>query len=291
MKKLIASILLTASAVLPAHADSSNLDSFGYWLHKVKFEGGKEGLSPSDIAECNAIVEKARKDGKKEFYDYAFKQLGYKDGMMTLAQAEGFCREVQFYSDVILKDVAVFSWFTEMTFALMSGTNDMSYYKDVAEHVDACDKAVAALLAAKVDPSTPVTFGPSSHRAKTVGEIKTKLCDAAREASTSIEKARLETAAAERAPFLKVGIKDDKLEFIVKNDGEIYLPGKRQSSNPKDYAKASTLYLWTVREPDIFNYVVNTVYKYVFKGNKLVKESYKTYRLQDGREPPAAAFK
>jgi hypothetical protein len=174
---------------------------------------------------------------------------------------------------------------------MMSGTNDMSYYKTVAEQVDKCDKAVAALLAAKVDPSTLVRFGPSSHPAKTVGEIKTNLCDAARERSTSIEKARLEEAAAEREPFLKVGIKDEKLEFVVKNDGGIYLAGKRQSSNPKDLAKASTMFLWTVKDPDIFNYVVNTVYKYVFKGNKLVKESYRTYRLQDGREPPAAAFK
>jgi hypothetical protein len=37
--------------------------------------------------------------------------------------------------------------------------------------------------------------------------------------------------------------------------------------------------------------VVHTVYKHVFKGNKLVKESYRTYRLRDGQNPGAAAFK
>jgi hypothetical protein len=286
-KTLIASILLITATAATSNAD---VGKAAEWLKQAK--RGDLRYDPPNLDDCSSAIEAARKAGKTRLgWHPDFDAFGGKDGYLAIDNAEPICREAIFYRDVVRKDIEVFTEFNDMMFAMLHGTNDMTYYKHVQDLADKCDKAVDAMLAAKVDPSTPFVVGTSKHKANTVGEIKPNVCAAARSESQRIEKERTDKTEGERAPFLAVGIKDDKLEFVVKNDGEIFLVGKKEPRGPKDYAKASTMFLWTTREPDIFNYVVHTVYKHVFKGNKLVKESYKTYRLRDGQNPGAAAFK
>lgn len=289
-KTLIASILLiTATASATPEWEISRVAES---LTRLKNGDMQNDIGKERVAACMQAVEELRKAGKTRVGPYsAFDAVGGKDRYLSLAQAESLCREAAFYQDVVAKDIELFKEFNEMMFAMLHGTNDMTYYKHVQDLADKCDKAVDALLAAKVDPSTPFVVGTSKHKANTVGEIKPNVCAAARSESLRIEKERTDKTEGERAPFLAVGIKDDKLEFVVKNDGEIFLVGKKEPRGPKDYAKASTMFLWTTKEPDIFNYVVHTVYKHVFKGNKLVKTSERTYRLKEGQNPGAAAFK
>jgi hypothetical protein len=282
MKKLIATILITASsgAAVADSNDIYNLQQLIFGCKRGEVEHTKLEWINAGVEKCTAALDEARKAGKPKVESY------------SLAEAEAVCRDGRFYQ-VVLKDKDLFSQLADsfMFIKHKKADGDQDYLKSFEADTNKCDKAVEALLAANVPTTTPFQVGRGQHQTKTVADLKPKVCDAARaEAKRALDEL-IEETAKDREPFLKVGIKDDKLEFIVKNDGEIYLPGKRQPSSPKDYAKASTMFLWTVRDPDIFNYVVNTVYKYVFKGNKLVKESYRTYRLQDGREPPAAAFK
>jgi hypothetical protein len=289
MKKFIATILLTATATT-AYADD-DVNFAAEWLNAIKDKGVQ--VEPDDFGHCHEAIAAARKAGKTRLgSDNDFNSFGGKDGYITLEQGESICREAIFYRDVVRKDLAVFAWFNGMAFAMMERTNDLSYYKTVEEHADACDKAVDALLAAKVDPATRFKVGITGHMAQTIAEIKPNVCDYARAEAKRIYKDRTEKADTERAPYVKAGIAGDKLDFVLKNDdGSIWLSGKREAVDAKALAKASTMFLWTTGEPDGWNYVVHDVYKYVFKGNNLVKTTSKSYRTKYGVKLGAAAFK
>ncbi|HEY5952054.1 MAG TPA: hypothetical protein VIV40_41440 [Kofleriaceae bacterium] len=286
MKKVIAFILLASAT--SAHADVSSAAS---WLLSVK--GGQMMSNPApDLGTCHESIEAARKAGKTRLDDSAYRKLGLsKDGTITLEQAEGICRDAVFYRDVVRKDLAVFEYFNDMTWAMMHATTNDTYFKQVEEHADACAKAVDALLALKLDPSTPFKVGAVGHMAETIGDIKPVICDAARAQAKASAKELDDRINEAYEPFIKAGFKGDKLELMVAKDGYLWLAGKRSPDSMKPWLKASVMFSSAASQPDGAGYVTHTVHKYVFKGNTLVNTIDKTYRLRQGAELPASAFK
>lgn len=305
MKKLIASILFTAFATASAHADAtrapSELEMAARWLVQIN-EGqlfpAPDSLRRDDngVTRCHELVAYARSQGATAFQSRYFEDLGGtqqgEDTRWTIPAARGeeLCREAAYYAEVVLKELPAFKEILVWTSfgALTASQNEPAYFKQYEALPDQCDAAVDRMLAAKIPPTTPFPFGTGI---KTVADLKPNLCNVARENFKKYPAWWKQEQTASRAPYEKAGLKGDKLELVMTYDGNIYLPGGSSTDNLKKLVASSTLFTWMVSDPDGAGYVVHTVRKHVFKGNKLVKTAEKNVRLPKGQEPSGKAFR
>ena len=189
----------------------------------------------------------------------------------------------------MLKDLETFSMVDHDYDALIEKGFSRSYGEGLEKYIARCEPAVDELLAAKVPPTLRYAIGKT---VTTVGELKTAVCAKGKEGLKHFFAAFDGKEAKSREPYIKAGIKGDKLELMVQYDGSVFLPGGAMPShNLKQYADASSLFVWLTSDPDDNDYVVHTVRKYQFKGNKLVRDSEKTFRKPRGAKLGAAAFK
>lgn len=306
MKKLIASIVLLASTT-PAFAfgetgyAQSIVSDLARWVRMLKrgdytrYTGSEQRLQKTQngtSTECLDAVAGARKEGATTLWHEVFEHFGGKlddnhHWTITLDQAAEICKEATFYADVVLKDLDTFGQASVafdklMQFGITEGAID--YQRKAVER---CGPAVDELLAAAVPPTFPYPVG----EAKTVAELKAKVCEHGKQTLKRVVDTVVANAAKARAPFMKAGIEGDKLALMLQYDGSVFLPGGAASDNLRRYAAASSLFVWLTSDPDGDDYVVHTVRKYQFKGNKLVRDSEKTYRKKRGANLGAAAFK
>jgi hypothetical protein len=265
MKKLVVASLVAAA--VPAFAESQpaplELRETAAKLTENKRRIGSRSFAGElerdahGVTACQASIERARERGATKLFDDSFKPFGAaKTGTtweLTLGQAEGVCREAAFYKEVVLKDVAVFA-----------GAHE-------PQHVQRCQPALDAMLAAGVAPSLSFVL---DDRVKTVGDLK----------------AHCALAAKRSTDYMQAGIKGNRLALVLQY-GNVYLPGGAPTDNLKKLATAPVLFLWTTSDPDANDDVVHTVRKHLFKGNTLVKSCEKTYRTPRGAKLGASVFK
>ena len=301
MTKTFITTALFITISTPAFAKSdmapNSVDDAAHWLRGAR--AGENGTlqyhgldkNANGVTKCMADLESYRKDGDTEVYSAEFENYGAKRDseyhwVLTIDQAEDICREGERDLYVLFKDYDViarghidYDRLVQFDF----GVEGVQQMIDVAKK---CPAAVDAILAAKFDPSTP--FHVAS--AKTVGELKA-MCAAGIKAGEQYIAYVDQQGKKAAEPYLKAGIKDDKLDLMLKYDGSVFLTGGAAPDNLKKYAAASALFVWLTSDPDDAGYVVHTVDKYVFKGNRLVRTSEKTFRLKSGAKLGGGAFK
>lgn len=293
---LFITISTPAFANPPSAAPSSVVDT-AHWLKQAR--AGEKGTfqyhgldkNPDGVTNCMASLEARRKDGDTEVYSADFESFGAKRDSdarwnLTIDQAEDLCREGERDLYVLFKDYDVIARSNIDYDRLVQfdfGVEGVQQLIDVAKK---CPAAVDAILAAKLDPATPFHVGS----AKTVGELKA-MCEAGRKAGEKYLAYVDQQGKKAAEPYIKAGIKDDKLDLMLKYDGSVFLTGGAAPDNLKKYAAASALFVWMTSDPDDAGYVVHTVDKYVFKGNRLVRSTEKTFRLKSGAKLGGSAFK
>jgi len=298
MKKLIGTVVLLASTST-AFASGEQVEWAAEYVKAMKT--ASPGRYRRDVTECAQSVKEAR-DAKapiaakpiyKDFGGAPVDDHGYAY-QITYEQADAICRDAAFLSDVVYKDMGIFVDLdskidTLVRFDWNMGAKDSMPTDYLTQLVPACEKAVADLEAAKVPATTPFVLDHTG--VATVGDLKKKLCDRAKDLGANYWKHREDDAVKAKAPYLKAGIKGDKLDLMLEYSGSLFLAGKRAPTGLKPYAAASTMFSWSTSDPDDNDYVVHTVRKYMFKGNTLVKTSEKTYRTRRGENLGASAFK
>jgi hypothetical protein len=297
---LTASILITASTTAVAERAPQPVERAGRWLLELKAGTLTSHQSAPDTVTRNAsgtttcydAIEQARTAGVTKFWvPDSFARIGASpegdNHYLSLAQAEGVCRETAFYNDVVLKDLEVFAGVSTDFEHLAKYDTSISAHELTKKRVDACEPAVDAMLSAGVSPTLPFLF---NDKVKVVGDLKAH-CALARDTyKRYLEHAKREQVK-EREPYLKAGLKGERLEFVMQYDGYIYLPGGATTDNLKKLATAPALFIWNTSDPDASDYVVHTVRKHVFKGNTLVKTYEKTYRKPRGAKLGGGVFK
>lgn len=292
-------LLITISTPAFAKSDmapNSAVDA-AHWLRDAR--AGENGTlqyhgldkNANGVTNCMADLESYRKDGDTQVYSAEFEKFGAtrdSDGHynLTIDQAEDICREGEHYRYVLFKDFDVIIHGDVDYDRLVQFDFGAEGIAQGIEEIKKCPAAVDAILAAGFAPSTPFKAGS----AKTVGELKA-MCEAGIKASEKYLAYVDQQGKKAAEPYLKAGIKDDKLDLMLKYDGSVFLTGGAAPDNLKQYAAASALFVWLTSDPDDAGYVVHTVDKYVFKGNRLVRTSEKTFRLKSGAKLGGGAFK
>lgn len=289
MTKLLAAFIVLATTA-PAYAgyEGEPARLLGEWIKSRKKSLGDDP-NTSGVTECEAGVAEGKKQG--------LTKLRSIDGDIPIEEAAKICAEGARYN-VLLKDYKVFTDLIDnMRYLRTDMMPSEEYVAKVLQAADRCNKAVDAMLAAKIPATEPYEIKGTNQKseeqvfAKTVADIKPNICEAAKKASAQFNKAAEAEAAKARAKYTKVGIKEDKLDLMLGYDGSVFLPGGASSADMKKYAAASVLFVWLTSDPDAQDFVVHTVRRYQYKGNKLVSQTEKTYRKKRGAKLGAAPFK
>jgi len=189
-----------------------------------------------------------------------------------------------------LRSVAIFAGLVRQEIADLDGGKDVTNMKKYAAN---CHETVRDALAAGAPASTPVMV---SMYAKpewngTLADVETAWCAAG---DARFAKFRTERI----GPFIKAGLKNDKLSMIEEVYPEpYYLPGGQGSTDPAKLAKAN-VWFWDspsdeacgIRKSgeDVDVRVKHSLHRYQFDGQgKVTKESTKAYC----GDPPAKAYR
>lgn len=297
MKKTLITTAVIVASTTSAFAYGREVAYAAQYVHNMTKDGSASRLTGGAGA-CAAEVKEAR-EANQPLVAEIFQEFGgtkTADGsyQITYDQADAICRDAGMYSDVVFKDIDLFKDIAGKIHALVD--NDWSMdAKDsmptdyLAKLEPPCSAAVAALAAAKVPASA--RFHLDHVGIETVGDLQAKLCDRAKDLGLNYWKHREEAEKKALEPYLKAGIKGDRLDLMLEYGGSLFLPGKRAPNGLKPYATAPVMFTWSTSDPDDAGYVVHTVRKYVFKGNTLVRTSEKNYRMKSGAEPGGSAFK
>ena len=299
-KSLIALALVSLTAPAVANTPGITLGNVASRYKEVKADYGKI-LSWGIIAKgCAEAVAELRSSGAKtarsteaSLADFGAVKVDDYYYEITAEQASRLCSEAAAL-DQVLADYKVFSRTIGvgryLTLEMMPSD---SYVAGALEMADECDKAVDRLLAANIPTTFP--YEMTTHQdvvvAKTVGDLKSGVCNALRVAAKQFTKAAEAALEKVRAEYRKYGMAADKLDLMVTDGGNFYLPGGSAPSDLRKYAKASAWFMVLTTDPDAANDVVHTVRKFHFKGNKLLKTTEKQYRRPKGVDVPRAAFK
>jgi hypothetical protein len=275
MKHLIGLVVLVSMSAIALANDDSELGNYWSQLKGAKAETIDRISKGSDGAKCKAIVDKAKAAGTAGFKDSSYKQL-------SIDEAAKLCEEYDWHAKLRAHSAEWQRIFGDMRLLTPDMAPGPDFVKNDLALAQQCTKAADELLAAGVPPD--LSFHPDRKLTMTVGEIKPKICDALTKAAGQFTKdmADVKKKAAER--YTKVGIAGDKLDLMLKYEGSLFLAGGDAPDDMKRYAAASALFVWTTSDPDAADYVVHTVRKYSFSGNKLNGTSEKTYRKKRGEK-------
>lgn len=249
-------------------------------------------LDASGSSKCLTSIEEDRKTGKAVISgDFHIARVGgtknkYGGYDIPLAKAEELCRQAGAYH-VATKDLRLLQDLDVNHQQALKSDFNRSVYDKLYKQIPQCLAAIDA-IASNVPATLPF---PLNANIKTAGDLNRSFCDNAKKELELYFDGLKEREKQDREPFLKVGIKGDKLDLMLEYDGKLFLTGGKAPDDLKKYAAASALFLWLTGDPDASDYVVHTVRKYQFKGNKLVKTTEKTYRKQRGAELAGSAFK
>lgn len=145
-----------------------------------------------------------------------------------------------------------------------------------------CRAAWDRAKAAGVPADLPTTL----EVAKTFGEVRAKICDGLDKATSNLAEGISAANEAIRKKYAAAGIAGKKLDLMVQYDGVYWrLPGGKRTDDPKKLAAAPVLFQWLEGEDrDDPRYVIHTIRKYRFKGDKLLGTTEKTYRRKKGAD-------
>lgn len=162
------------------------------------------------------------------------------------------------------------------------GWGDESFDTKFGAFAAACaagvDKALAA--GAPKDKAVRVRDGRED-RQLTLPAIRTDICDKlatwAKEFGPATRKAKEAQAAAAKLRYSQFGAAGDRLEWLSYYDPEAkghtwYIPGCKPLDDPKKLVKAPVLLQWWTADDGQV-----TIRRFQFKGNKLVKDSSRTF--------------
>jgi hypothetical protein len=264
---------------LAAHADDIGDASYDVGKYAESIEEAKDYIgkiaADKKPADCTAAVARARKAGAKTLTSDHFKPTDD----ITLEQADKLCKEYAQYYAIGIHGDDLRHLEENVKLLTPRMAPGPEFVKKTLEQAAQCTAWAKDFAAAGI----PASFAfKTQDVAYTVGDLKAKLCDVAVKAAGQFTKEMADAAKKEQQKYSKVGIAGDKLELMLKYDGGVVLPGGDSSDDLKQYAAASALFVWTTSDADSAGFVVHTVRKYQFTGNKLVATTEKTYRKKKG---------
>lgn len=168
------------------------------------------------------------------------------------------------------------------TSAVTVGWGDESYATRYGALATACSAGVDKALAAGAakDQAVMVRDGRADRRL-TLPAIRADICDKlgawAKEFGPATIKAKEAQKAAARQRYAQHGAAGDRLEWLAYYDSDAkgatwYTPGCKAVDDPRKLAKAPVLMQWwTANDGTV------TIRRFQFKGNKLVKDTSKTF--------------
>jgi hypothetical protein len=295
MRSALAVCLLVVAGPLSRVAAADDKDDVAFESsRKVNkyidtLEGAKEEVFRASLPakDCTDAVDRARKARLTKLVHPDYIRIGgartkENDSQyeITLERADQLCAEyAQWYAVGRNYDLL-------QRIKLRMGTLDAapapSVLQAMVEMGNTCSKAVDEMVAAGVPPTFAFNLDGKPY---TVADLKPKICDAV---IIAVNQHIKDSAAAQQKDeerFTKVGIKGDKLALMVRYDGGVFLAGGGEDPTFKKYAPASLLFVWLQSDADAAGYVVHTIRRYKFAGNKLLGTTEKTYRKHKGERP------
>ncbi|MBK9035427.1 MAG: hypothetical protein IPL61_29920 [Myxococcales bacterium] len=272
---LIARIVLAALATLAtaaggAAADDdakakivSTLRGYAARVEDAKARGDIQYVK-DDVADCRAAIAAGPAAGYKPSDTI---DTGY--AVLVWSKAGKVCDA---YAQLVpLHRISVAAGDT----LVASETTDPDYLRALAPEGKACVEAIDKELAAGLSPD--VKFRPTTNGGDwtlTVAEARARCADMAgraRDSIAAVDAQRAAAAAALKAKYVKLGVKGDRLKYLMDTDTLILL-GKRCSELDLKARKGSPVF-YQVNEDDALWYV----WKTTFKKDKLVRTDVRKY--------------
>lgn len=281
---------LAALAVLTclpvAHADLDETGraidkGIGEFFYRVKDAKARGALARSAMSnppeECFALIERGQRAGIAPTEEMAKGS----DHAYLWKRAASQCEEYRTWkrlvdAAVILEDARnAHVGSTSQAAGSVSGEWAAGY----GEHGQACLVAIDAMIKDGLATDVPVQIAGDP---LTVAAARAQYCqglvDWAKGFAVETERVRAEVLAAIRGKYTKHGIGGDRLTLLVEND-DTYFHGKGCSggiSDVKVLKTAKLLFYWTEKSTGGWG-----LRRYQFKGDKLVKESYREFDRLD----------
>lgn len=285
----LALAVLTASTSIAA-ADRTPVDQAGDDLRLFKRDLESLEYNPLlttklTIEGCKKVIDTARAAGVTDDTKLDVTVEGIKK--LTLGEAPALCARFA-HAFLISQAAAVMDeaggslqWYSDIDIA----SNHEENQDKLVATATRCDAELTRLLAAGVDADFVMKIGRDSQKVK-IAEGKTKLCEPlAKIANTFAKTVETERKARyERAsrPYKAVGIKGDKLDFIIDNEDSIRGVGGRALSTPKELKAAKVMFVATYK--DVGGEEFWHVTRYVFSGDRMTSSTMKTFRGRPGAE-------
>lgn len=163
-----------------------------------------------------------------------------------------------------------------------AGWGDESYATKDGALATACAAAVDKALAAGADKDQAFLVRDGQvDRRLTLPAVRTDVCDKlgawAKEFGPATRKAKEAQAAAAKQRYAQFGAAGDRLQWLTFYDADAkgstwYTPGCKELDDPKKLAKAPVLMKWWTADDGAV-----TIRRFQFKGNKLVKDTSRTF--------------
>jgi len=279
-------LLVLAGLGLAAPAASAEPDRDKLVMQLLNFAtapeaAARDGVDPSRFREpasaCDAVVAEMTKAGFKptDLIGYSqtfpFKQAGEKcrayAGWKAISEAMEPIRK----ADEALR----------ATSAIKPGWGDASIATDDLALASACTAAIDQALAAGAPKDVVVPRHVYGEPELTVPQMRTDICDKlaawANDFGAATTKAKEAQKAAAKQRYAQYGAAGDRLEWLAYYDADAkgttwYTPGCKGIDDPKKLAKAPVLMQWWTADDGTV-----TIRRFQFKGNKLVKDTSKTF--------------
>jgi hypothetical protein len=92
--------------------------------------------------------------------------------------------------------------------------------------------------------------------------------------------------------FDDAGLRGDKLDLYKRHNYHYFrLAGGKKPADLKQFARAKVIFHWFEDRTSDWPYVIHTITRYKFKGDKLVGESTQRYTRRRDQELPRKAFR
>jgi hypothetical protein len=271
-----------ATALAPRAAHAEDIKYLTIDLVRAAHDAARTH-SPNDVAGCLQHYDLLHAAGVDDATQVTLNDdIGphKRDSQMTYGEIHASCVESKHVSDVDHFTSFFPSVILEAVRRIDNHENpDIA---DLQKRSKECADEVDRLLADGASPAIPVEIQAFGYKG-TLGTVKAEVCLKGQPAVDRWMQANL-------APFIKAGIKNDKLKMILEIYPEpYYLAGGRASIDPRQLAKASVWFFDSPHDGDSCNggAVTHTLHRYAFDKNQTATETTRQYC----GDPPARAYR
>lgn len=287
-KRSVFGLLLALSATSASADDfppGTRLGKVAEWLLDVKKNYANDTSETIDIKECTESLAAMKAGTVATSSNGALEKFGatrdekLSQWVLPLPKAEALCAEATTYKTA-LKDYRLFMRLGLDMWMLDDTTLGPGIAASSVKQAAECSAAVKTMIAAGIPTSFPYVIEDRDDKvlAKTVGELDAGVCQATAKGAAKYSQKLEEEERARNAKLTKAGITGDKMYWWKHYDGNVFTAGGGEPQLA-GYGKASVWFAFTYSsDPDIHGNHLFSVRRYQFSGNKLAKQTEKTYR-------------